>query len=334
MGITLTAALLLAAPSSTPTFDWDRPFYFNSAGTLKKDDLIFPLVLGYPSPQMIRRNTACGLNDKITIESSLVLNLIGVTNLRIKNRLVNNPSFILSFAPELVYTPSFEGNNSDYTILGVSLPMTVKLDRGTFLSVTPGYRSAVKGLDQVSRADAQDILRFGVNQPWFDIDYLMVVDDRSAVSFNFHYTIPVGTSIAANDQVLGPYTTFTGKLEYLRGIGKMTRIALAILYNPLWIPEGFDSAEDIAADFLPQLSIWWKIPTRAKRGKRRAKGGRLPSFRSIGTQSDTTKALKKTPIALPIPTAPTPAPAPAPAPEPEPEPAPAPEPTPGSPGDK
>ena len=90
MGITfLSAVLLTASTANTPTFSYERPFVYNSAGTLKKDDLLFPLVLGFPSPQMIRRNFAFGVTDKLTFESSLLLNLMFVTNLRLKMRIVN-----------------------------------------------------------------------------------------------------------------------------------------------------------------------------------------------------------------------------------------------------
>ena len=238
MGPTLIAALLLAGNAGETTFDYDRPFVYNSAGTLKKDHLLFPVVLGYPSPQMIRRNFAFGLTDKVTVESSLMLNLMLVTNLRLKMAMVSKPSFILAMAPELVYQPDLNGNNKDYTILGISMPMTVKVDRGSFLSLTPGFRRAMKGIDQLSAEEAEDILRFGVNQPWIDFDYLMVVDDRSAVAINVHYTIPVGTTALSNGTELLPMTTFTGKMEYLRGVGKRTRVGLAILYNPLWVPMG------------------------------------------------------------------------------------------------
>jgi hypothetical protein len=330
MGITLIAALLLGATNSEPVFDYDRPFVYNSAGTLKKDDLLFPLVIGYPSPQMTRRNFAFGLTDKMTVESSLMLNLLLVTNLRLKMRMVNSPSFIMSLAPELIYNPDLNGNNDDYTLLGISLPMTVKMDRGSFLSLTPGYRRSMKGVTNMSTSQAQDILRFGVNQPWIDIDYLSVIDDRSAVALNVHFTIPVGSTLLSNGAELGPYTTFTGKMEYLRGVGKSTRIGLAILYNPLWLPEGFDAPENSTkADFLPQLSIWWKLPTgKSKAKKGLLKGGKVPTFRRAKTNGLTGK-LKMAPVALPIPAAPAPVAAPVVAPvvapvAPTPEPAPAP----------
>jgi hypothetical protein len=328
MGITLIAALLLGATSSEPVFDYDRPFVYNSAGTLKKDDLLFPLVIGYPSPQMTRRNFAFGLTDKMTVESSLMLNLMLVTNLRLKMRMVNAPSFIMSLAPELIYNPDLNGSNDDYTVLGISLPMTVKMERGSFLSLTPGYRRAMKGVSNLPSSQAQDILRFGVNQPWVDIDYLSVIDDRSAVALNVHVTIPLGSTLLSSGAELGPYTTFTGKMEYLRGVGKSTRIGLAILYNPLWLPTGFDAPSGSpSADFLPQVSIWWRLPTgksKAKKGLK--KGGKVPTFRTAKTGGLTGK-LQKAPVALPLPAAPAPvvAPAPAPvAPQPEPEPAPAP----------
>jgi hypothetical protein len=332
MGITLIAALLLGATSSEPVFDYDRPFVYNSAGTLKKDDLLFPLVIGYPSPQMIRRNFAFGLTDKITVESSLLLNIRLITNLRLKMRMVNSPSFIMSLAPELVYNPDLNGGDDDYTLLGISLPMTVKMDRGSFLSLTPGYRRAMKGVTDMSQIQAENVLRFGVNQPWIDIDYLSVIDDRSAVALNVHFTIPVGAGTLLSDGrgELGPYTTFTGKMEYLRGVGKSTRIGLAILYNPLWLPEGFDAPENSTkADFLPQLSIWWKLPTgKSKAKKGLLKGGKVPTFRRAKTNGLTGK-LKMAPVALPIPAAPAPVAAPVVAPvvapvAPTPEPAPAP----------
>ena len=38
--------------------------------------------------------------------------------------------------------------------------------------------------------EAEDILRFGVNQPWVDVDYLRAIDDYSAVALQVHYTLP------------------------------------------------------------------------------------------------------------------------------------------------
>jgi len=332
MSLSLLTAMLLAAPTVEPVFSYDRPFVYNSAATLKKDDLLFPIVLGYPSPQMLRRNFAFGLTDKLTVESSLMLNLMLHTNLRAKLLMVNSDRFLMSISPELVYAPDTSGNNQDYTILGIRAPMTVKLDRGSFLSLTPGYRHAVKGLENLDRFDAQEILRVGVNQPGIDMDYLMVVDDYSAIALNAHFTIPVGGATLNTGHELGPYTVFTGKMEYLRGVGKHTRVGLAILYNPQWIPSGFEpAAGDIDADFLPQLSLWWRIPTRPKPKKR--------SVLLRGTNSKSISGkLKAAPVALPLPpvpaaTKPAAKPEPKPAPKAEPAPAPAPEPAPETPAE-
>jgi len=338
---TFLAALMLAAPQVGPAFDYEKPFVYNSAGTLKKDDLLFPIVASYFSPQMTRRNFAFGLTDDVTVESSLLLNLVGVTNLRIKMAVVNNPGLIVSLAPELVYAPDFDGQNEDYTILGVSAPVTIKLSRGKFFSITPGYRNAVKGINLMRQAEAEDILRFGVNQPWIDFDYLMVIDDYSAVAMQFHYTVPVGATQLDNGVELQPLTTMTGKMEYLRAVGKSTRVGVAILYNPLWIPQNRVAPEGRPdADFLPQVSVWWRIPLRQKK-QPKASAPVQPSakFRQAGSLD----RLRKAPIALPIPQravpAPAPAPsaappAPAPTPAPAPDPAPAPEPAPQNPDDK
>jgi hypothetical protein len=243
---------------------------------------------------------------------------------------VNNPGLIVSLAPELVYAPDFDGQNEDYTILGVSAPVTIKLSRGKFFSITPGYRNAVKGINLMRQAEAEDILRFGVNQPWVDFDYLMVIDDFSAVAMQLHYTIPVGSTQLDNGVELQPLTTVTGKMEYLRAIGKSTRVGVAILYNPLWIPQNRVAPEGRPdADFLPQVSVWWRIPLRQKKqAKSNATGKTNYKLRQAGSLD----RLRKAPVALPIPqsAAPAaPAPAAAPAPEfvPTPEPAPAPKPT-------
>ena len=118
--------------------------------------------------------------------------------------------------------------------------------------------------------EAEDILRFGVNQPWVDVDYLRVIDDYSAVALQVHYTLPVGGTTLDNGSVLEPLPTFTGKMEYLRAIGQSTRIGFAVLYNPLWIPMNRVAPEGRPdADFLPQLSIWWRIPVGKKAQKKK-----------------------------------------------------------------
>ena len=118
-------------------------------------------------------------------------------------------------------------------------------------------------------------------------------------------------------------------MEYLRAVGKSTRVGVAILYNPLWIPQNRVAPEGRPdADFLPQVSVWWRIPLRQKKqAKSNAAGKTNYKVRQAGSLD----RLRKAPIALPIPqsaapAAPAPAAAPAPelAPTPEPEPAPKP----------
>ena len=58
---------------------------------------------------MIRRNSAAGLTDDLTIEDSLLLFMTGITNMRIKSRMVNTPNFILSIAPEPSTRPILKG---------------------------------------------------------------------------------------------------------------------------------------------------------------------------------------------------------------------------------
>ena len=341
---TLIASLALAAQPIQPAFSYDRPFVYNSAATLEKDSFLFPLVASYFSPQMIRRNSAFGLTDDLTIESSLLLFMTGITNMRIKSRMVNTPNFILSLAPELVYSPDFDGQNQDYTVLGISMPMTIKVNKGTFLSVSPGYRAATKGITGMRQDEAEDILRFGVNQPWVDVDYLRVIDDYSAVALQVHYTLPVGGTTLDNGSVLEPLPTFTGKMEYLRAIGQSTRLGVAVLYNPLWIPMNRVAPEGRPdADFLPQLSIWWRIPV-GKKAQKKKKAARPAAAAGGVKTSAAAERLRKAPIALPIPAAPAapaaaqpapaPAPTPAPAPAPSPQPEPAPAPAPPTPDDK
>ena len=333
---TILAALVLAAPQPQPAFSYDAPFVYNSAGNLKKDDFLFPIVASYFSPQMTKRNASFGLTDDITIESSLLLFINGITNMRIKMGMVNTPNFILALAPELVYTPDFDGRNQDYTILGISAPMSLKIKSGTFLSLTPGYRRAVKGVTNLSQPAAEDIIAFGINQPWIDIDYLRVIDNYSAVALQFHYTFPLGGTTLDSGTLLEPLTTVTGKMEYLRAVGQSTRIGVAILYNPLWIPLDRVAPEGRPdADFLPQVSVWWRIPVGKKTTKPKATNRMAKPRPNIQSGSSTTNRLRSAPVALPIPTAPTaPAAAPAPSPQPEPVRFPEPQPTPPNPGDK
>jgi len=337
---TILAALILATPQTEPAFSYDKPFVYNSAGTLKKDDFLFPIVASWFSPQMTKRNASFGLTHDITLESSLLLFISGITNMRIKMGMVNTPNFILSIAPELVYTPDFDGQNQDYTILGISVPMSIKTKAGTFISLTPGYRSSVKGVTNLSRTRAEDIIAFGINQPWIDIDYLRVIDNYSAVALQFHYTFPIGGTTLDSGTALEPLATITGKMEYLRAIGESTRVGVAILYNPLWIPVDRVAPEGKPdADFLPQVSLWWRIPI----GKKKAKLNKPAAVRAPvinRSKSSTANRLRNAPVALPIPTqtaapvAPVPAPEPAPQVDPIPFPEPEPQPTPPNPGDK
>ena len=340
---TILAALILAAPQPEPAFSYDKPFVYNSAGNLKKDDFLFPIVASYFSPQMTKRNASFGLTDDITLESSLLLFISGITNMRIKMGMVNTPNFILAVAPELVYTPDFDGRNQDYTILGISAPMSIKLKSGTFLTLTPGYRRAVKGVTNLNQPSAEDIIAFGINQPWIDIDYLRVIDNYSAVALQFHYTFPVGGTTLDSGALLEPLTTITGKMEYLRAVGESTRIGVAILYNPLWIPQDRVAPEGRPdADFLPQVSLWWRIPVGKKKAKPKKNDGMARSQSNARSKSSATNRLRRAPVALPIPTttaapaAPAAAPTPEPAPtvDPLPFPEPEPQPTPPNPGDK
>lgn len=344
MTSTILAALILAAPQPGPAFSYDKPFVYNSAGNLKKDDFLFPIVLSLPSPQMTKRNASFGLTDDITLESSLLLFISGITNLRIKMGMVNTPNFLLALAPELVYTPDLDGRNEDYTILGISAPMTIKLKPGTFLTLTPGYRASVKGVTNLATSAnnaqrVQDIIEYGVNQPWIDIDYLRVIDNYSAVALQFHYTFPIGGTTLDNGVALEPAATVTGKMEYLRAVGKSTRIGVAVLYNPLWLPMGYAAADgEPNADFLPQVSVWWRIPLVKKKSKTKKAVGQAKSGSNARSGSSTANRLRSAPVALPIPTstgaAAAPAPAPKPAPAVDPIPFPEPQPTPPNPGDK
>lgn len=299
----ILAALILATPQPQPAFSYDKPFVYNSAGNLQKDDFLFPIVASYFSPQMTKRNASFGLTDDITLESSLLLFITGVTNMRIKMGMVNTPNFILALAPELVYTPDFDGQNQDYTILGISAPMSIKLKPGTFLTLTPGYRRSVKGVTNLSQPAAEDIIAFGINQPWIDIDYLRVIDNYSAVALQVHYTFPVGGTTLDSGTSLEPLTTITGKMEYLRAVGKSTRIGVAILYNPLWIPLDRVAPEGRPdADFLPQVSLWWRIPIGKKAVRPTKASRKAPQNTTIRRSSSTTDRLRNAPVALPIPT--------------------------------
>jgi hypothetical protein len=306
---------LVFGAANDRTFSFDKPFFYNSAETLKKDQMIFPLELGFPSPALMMRNTAFGLTDRLSMETSLILNVLTVTNLRVKAKLVDSPNLWVSIRPELIYWPS-----EDKTMLGISVPITVRPSKGMFITVTPGYRHVAEGFEDMQDNSVQEILRFGVAQPWVDIDSLFVVDDRSALAIGLHHTFAAGSVKTAESEALSPGATWAGKMEYLRGIGKTTRVGLAILFNPTWTPAAFE----LQYKFLPKLSLWWEFPTRSK--KKKKKKGTANRFGLI-------RAAKAAPTAAvaPIPPPPPPAaapkaaaPAPAVAPIPVPEPAPAP----------
>ena len=135
---------------------------------------------------------------------------------------------------------------------------TIKVNKGTFLSVSPGYRAATKGITGMRQDEAEDILRFGVNQPWVDVDYLRVIDDYSAVALQVRYTLPVGGTTLDNGSVLEPLP-LTGRWSTSehRSIGAYR---LRRTLQPALDPhESRGSGRTPDADFLPQLSIWWRI---------------------------------------------------------------------------
>ena len=365
--VSLLAASL--ALSATPAvFSEEEPFFFNSANTLPKDELIFPIVIGN-GPQVLNRNTAFGLTDSISFESSILLNIapafgIGNTplpNLRAKMLVTKSSNLIISFRPEFTYiipqTSDLGFATGDKTIVGASLPITFRYGKGRFLTVSPGYRTVIEGLTDYSRAQAQDLSTFGINQPFFDIDWLYVVDQYSALAFSAHIQPAVGGSTVEANEVVAT-SIYAGKLEYLRGIGKTTRIGLALLYNPCWVdlsyqaPAGSNCAGSDSNQFfkfLPQASLWWQFPVVRKNRVRASAGtSRFDRFRNVKPQpapapekkpeaAEEPKAIAPTPSPAPVP---VPEPAPAPTPEPEsapmpaPEPIPAPVPSPEPPGDK
>ncbi len=156
---------------------------------------------------------------------------------------------------------------------------------------------------KVSASAAEDIIAFGINQPWIDIDYLRVIDNYSAVALQVHYTFPVGGTTLDSGTSLEPLTTITGKMEYLRAVGKSTRIGVAILYNPLWIPLDRVAPEGRPdADFLPQVSLWWRIPIGKKAVRPTKASRKAPQNTTIRRSSSTTDRLRNAPVALPIPT--------------------------------